>query len=282
MKSSSVVPPEKAIPERRIVVLSPHFDDIPCMLGGWLLAMRDSGALAERELHFIVVFSRSNYTARAGDANYDASPERIRFATGTRIMEDNSGLDELVGAHRYRYELGLEDECLVRGGKLSDPEFEYPHGTYEDFDAADRAILERVESRILSLLAEPDTAVVVPAAYREHKDHFIVREAARRAYALASKPDLPSAALFFQEDKPYAGLADAQERERVESFAAEDGLRAIFYAVDSEAVAALVERHYPSQFEEVYRKGIVGRGKALAYELGSGGCLDRILTRTGK
>jgi hypothetical protein len=277
MKDSKLAAPEKAIPERRIVVLGPHFDDIPCMLGGWLLAMRDRGALSDRELRFIVVFSRSNYTVRAGEANYDASPERIRFATGTRVMEDNAGLDELVGAHRYRYELGLEDECLVRGGKLSDPEFEYPHGTYEDFDETDWAILARVEARVASLLAEPDTAIVAPAAYREHKDHFIVREAARRAYAAASMSARPAARLYFQEDKPYAGLADAEERTRVDSFIAEDCLEGILYAVESEKVADLIERNYPSQFEDIYRKGIVGRGMALAAECGVDGRVDRVL-----
>jgi hypothetical protein len=277
-----LVDAELAIPEHRIVVFSPHFDDVACMLAGWLLAMQAAGSLEGREFLFIVLFSLSNYTARAGEANYDSGTERVRQATGTRLLEDIACLDELVGPHRYRYELGLEKECLLRGGRLSDPEFEFPHGTYEDFDAEDWAILARIESRAGELLAEGDTALVVPAAYREHKDHFIAREAARLAYAKAKEAGRLSASLYFLEDKPYAGLADAAESARVMAFAEEDQLNGFAYRVDSLAVAGLVQRFYPSQFEEIYRTGIVGRGRDLARKLGLEGELDAGFCAAGK
>jgi LmbE family N-acetylglucosaminyl deacetylase len=275
-----ILAPGAAIPESGIVIVSPHFDDVPCMLGGWLLAMGASGELASRRFWIIVVFSRSNYTARAGEANYDARAERIRDVSGTRLSEDCSCLDELLGAHNYRYELGLEDECLVRGNRLTDSAFEFPHGTYEDFDAADWAILERLEGRIGELLEMRDTAIVVPAAYREHKDHFLVREAARRARALAAREGRLFASVYYQEDKPYAGLADDAERERVLAFAREEGLDGIAYAVDAAAVADLVRARYPSQYEPIYRDGIVGAAKRVASDYGSASPLDRILAYT--
>ncbi len=272
-----ILTPAAALPESNIVILSPHFDDVPCMLGGWILAMRDSCGLASRRFRVVVVFSKSNYTCRAGEANYDSSPERIRAVTGTRLSEDCSCLDELLGANNYLYELGLEEECLVRGNRLTDSAFEFPHGTYEDFDAADWAILGRMEARIGDLLAMRDAAIVVPAAYREHKDHFIVREAARRSRAIAAREGRLRASLYYQEDKPYAGLGDDAERERVRAFAREEGLRELAYAVDPLAVAALVEARYPSQYEPIYLEGIVAAAERVSAEEGSNLPLDRVL-----
>ncbi len=276
-----ILTPAAAIPESRVVVVSPHFDDLPCMLGGWLLAMRDSGELAARRIEVLLVFSRSNYTARAGEANYDASPERIREVSGIRLSEDCACLDELLGAHGYRYELGLEDECLVRGNKLTDSAFEFPHGVYEDFAAADWAILERLEGRLGELLGMEDTAVVVPAAYREHRDHFLVREAARRARALASREGRLRASIYYPEDKPYAGLADEAERSRVSAFARDEGLVELAFAVDPKSVAALVRSHYPSQYEAIYETGILEASRRAAMDYGSATPLDRMLAYPG-
>jgi hypothetical protein len=276
-----ILAPEAVIPESRVIVVSPHYDDVPCMLGGWLLAMRDSGGLAMRRLSVLLVFSRSNYTARAGEANYDSGPERIREVSGTRLSEDCACLDELLGPHGYRYELGVEDECLVRGNRLTDSAFEFPHGVYEDFSAADWAILERLEGRLGELLGMEDTAIAVPAAYREHRDHFLVREAARRARDLAASEGRLRASTYYLEDKPYAGLADEAERARVSAFVREEGLVELAYAVDPKSVAALVRSHYPSQYEAIYETGILEASRRAASDYGSAAPLDRMLAYPG-
>lgn len=272
-----IASPEDAIAESKVIILSPHYDDVPCMLGGWLLAMRDAGKLASRRVGVLLVFSRSNYAARAGEANYDAGSERVRAITGTRLAEDCSCLDLLLGPHNYTYELGLEDECLVRGNRLSDTAFEFPHGVYEDFDAADWAILDRLEGRAGELLAMRDTAIVAPAAFREHKDHFLVREAVRRARARAVREGRLRATVYYQEDKPYAGLCGDAERDRVLAFAREEGLRGIAYAVDPRAVAGLVRECYPSQYEPIYEDGIIAAAERVAAEYGAASPLDRAL-----
>lgn len=252
--TGSLLPIAEVIPESTIVVFSPHFDDLLFMLGSYVLALNNTQQLNNKQFHIIVLFSRSNYQAGSGNANFDTRVERIKLATGHRVIEDQDCINELLGRYQYTYELAGEDECFVRGKQFADSDMEFPHGTYEDFDAQDHVIFARMQQRIRRWADQEDTALVFPLAFKEHIDHFIVREA---AITVAQERPRPTGATFyFQEDKPYGGLATPEELARTEAFITEHQVTSRCYAADPEAVIRLAFKHYVSQVEEVYKTGI--------------------------
>lgn len=269
-----ICPIDSLIPETDIVIFAPHYDDVLFMLGGYLLEMKGRGLLRRKRVHVQLIFPRSNYLARSGAGNFDGSPERLKLASGIRLIEDLGCLDGLIGRHSYSYELAGELECFARGKTPADSEMEFPHGMYGDFDEADRGILGRVRERVQLWARKNDTALVFPMAIKEHIDHFIVREA---GISVAEEMGgSAGAAFYFQEDKPYGGIASEEEIGRMESFIKDHRLDARAYEYDAEAVVALAFRHYPSQVEEVYRKGILDRAEALRLTYGAVGPCDRL------
>ena len=135
------------IPEKNIVVFSPHFDDVLFMLGGYINELKKEKLLDTKTFHIIIIFSRSNYLAGTGKGNFDNSLDRIKFATGKRLLEDQDCNDELLGRFNYTYELLGEDECFTRGKSFADSEMEFPHGMFEDFNENDTAIFNRMKER---------------------------------------------------------------------------------------------------------------------------------------
>lgn len=272
-----LTPVEQVIEQRRIVVFAPHFDDVLFMLGGYVHALRQAGLLGTKEFHVLVLFPRSNYLAGSGAGNFDRSLPRVKLATGQRIIEDLECLDALLGPMAYRYELAGERECFSRGKSFADSEMEFPHGMYEDFDAEDLRIFARMQARVRAYAGDADTALVFPMAIKEHIDHFIVREAAMHVLGDATVPK--RAAFYFQEDKPYGGIATPEELSRMEAFIEGNGFESRVYACDPEYVIDLAFTHYISQVEDVYRAGIRNRAAALARRLGVDAPCDRICTR---
>ncbi|AZN43056.1 hypothetical protein [Paenibacillus albus] len=198
------LPIDEVIPERNIVVISPHYDDFLFFLGGYVLELAEQGLLHTKSFRIVNVFSRSNYLAHTGSGNFDASLDRVKLATGKRLLEDLGCIDELLGPYSYGYELLGENECFTRGKQLADSEMEFPHGMYADFTEQDHAIFARMVARTKAWAALPDTALVFPLAFKEHIDHFIVREAAAAvAQELVGEA---RATFYFQEDKPYGAL----------------------------------------------------------------------------
>ena len=125
------------------------------------------------------------------------------------------------------------------------------------------------------LIVQKDTALVFPLAIKEHVDHFIVREAGiRTAKKLGASAN---AGFYFQEDKPYGGIAQKAELERIEAFILENGLKGKIYAHHPEMVIELAFKHYTSQVEEVYKKGIRKRSSFLQSFYGVDCPCDRIL-----
>lgn len=266
-----LLPIADAIPESTIVVFSPHFDDVPFMLGGYINELKQAQLLHTKRFHIIVLFSRSNYQAGSEEANADTSLERIKLATGNRVIEDQNCINELLGRYQYTYELAGEDECFTRGKQFADSDMEFPHGMYEDFDAQDYEIFARMQDRIHRWAVQEDTALVFPLAFKEHIDHFIVREA-----AIAVAREQSEATFYFQEDKPYGGLATPEELARTEAFITEHQLVSRYYAADPEEVIRLAFKHYVSQVEEVYKIGIRQRAHYWQEELSSEQPADRI------
>jgi hypothetical protein len=84
------------------------------------------------------------------------------------------------------------------------------------------------------------------------------------------------AAFYFQEDKPYGGIADETELARTDAFIKENTLEARTYACDPQKVVDLAFKHYVSQVEEVYKTGIRERSRILKDQMGADKPCDRI------
>jgi hypothetical protein len=254
-------PVENLIPERNIIVFSPHFDDVLFMLGGYILEMKKKDLLRTKRFRIMLMFGRSNYLARTGEGNFDTTLDRLKLATGKRIIEDFECLDEMFGVGGYGYEIAGELECFARGKVFANCEMEFPHGMFADFDAMDHEIYSRIQDKVRLWAAKEDTALVFPLAIKEHIDHFMIREAGA---FVASDPNAKRKARFyFQEDKPYGGIAAEAELARTETFISSHILAGMTYAYDSEALISLAFRHYPSQVEDIYRTGICNRARQL-------------------
>jgi hypothetical protein len=267
-------PIKEVIPESNIIVFSPHYDDFLFMLGGYVMELQKQGLLETKNFHVLLIFSRSNYLAGTGNNNFDTSLDRLKLATGKRVLEDMECTDELVGAFNYRYELLGERECFLRGKSYANSEMEFPHGMYDDFNDLDREIFERMKARIRHWAQQHDTALIFPTAFKEHIDHFIVREAAIEVAKEDSSEH--KAAFYFQEDKPYGGIATPEEKDRVASFVAKNNLQTKTYQYDPETMIDKAFTYYISQVEEVYKTGIRNRAAFLQQEIKSEVACDRI------
>lgn len=257
----SIAPIETVIPESHLVFFAPHFDDFALSLGGYVYELKARGLLASKRFHILLLFARSNYLARDGLTNFDASLPRLQQATGIRLLEDLGCLDELLGEHAYRYELFGEQECFVRGKAMADSPLEFPHGMYPDFTPQDRQIFQRMQERVRLWATQTDTALLFPAAIKEHIDHFIVREAGLTIARQLGRS--AQARFYFVEDKPYAGIQTPAEAGRLEQFVYENLLETRLYPTHPQAVVDLVFKHYPSQVEDVYRQGVLQRARQL-------------------
>ena len=253
------------IKEKNIVIFAPHYDDSILITGNYFLEMKEKNLLSSKTFEFVLLFARSNYLAGTGPGNFDISLDRQKLATGKRLIEDLECLDEIFGEGRYVYRVCGEKECFVRQKEFADSEMEFPHGMYEGFDDKDWAILNRLEDKVREYAQNEDTALVFPIAFKEHIDHFITREAGIRvAKELGERA---KAKFYFQEDKPYAGIASLEEKSRIETFVKENSLEKLVYKAHPEKLIELTFRHYISQVEEVYRVGIQSRCNDLKSEV---------------
>lgn len=272
--NNGLTPISELIPESNIVVFSPHFDDFLFMLGGYVTGLQKASLLSSKSFRILLIFSRSNYLAGTGNNNFDKSLDRIKLATGKRLLEDMGCLDALLGRFKYTYELFGEEECFARGKSYADSEMEFPHGMYNDFNEQDWQIFERMKGRIRHYSGLKDTALIFPTAFKEHVDHFIVRES---AITVAKEPETEkNATFYFQEDKPYGGIATATELHRTTTFITENKLNPKTYACDPEQVIDLAFTYYVSQVEEVYKTGIRERARLLQNEMNSAFPCDRM------
>jgi len=267
-------PVSELIPESNIIVFSPHFDDFLFMLGGYVIELQKQSLLATKSFHILLIFSRSNYLAGTGNNNFDSSLDRIKLATGKRLLEDMECMDALLGKFNCKYELLGEDECFTRGKNFADSEMEFPHGMYDDFNEQDWQIFERMKQRIQRWSQLKDTALIFPIAFKEHIDHFIVREA---AIEIAKNSAIEkNATFYFQEDKPYGGIATAPELSRISTFIKENNLQRKTYICDPEKVIEFAFKYYISQVEEIYKTGIRERANFLQNSMHSDFPCDRI------
>lgn len=138
---------------------------------------------------------------------------------------------------------------------------EFPQGMFPDFDQKDWAIFTRMKERISAYADKGDTALLFPLAIKEHIDHFIVREA---AIQVAQEQGLSAkASFYFQEDKPYGGIATEEEMQRLKAFVSQYPLERRVYRAYPEKMIDLAFFHYVSQVEELYKTGIRTRAEVL-------------------
>lgn len=255
--------PENVIPERTLLLLSPHYDDVILTWGGLLDGLAKSGALEQKRIRIVHVFSRSCYQARDDEGNRDHSLKRVQFATGIRLLEDLTCLDELMGFGNYEYEIKAERECVLRAKPWKPGEdFEFPQGNQSTFDEEDWRIFRRMCRYAESWLAQSDTAILVPLCVKEHVDHVLVRDAVIETRRKMGQD--AGAAVYFGEDQPYTGLADETDAEKARKVVDDLKLKAIDYRADIERKADVLMTCYPSQVEESYKKGVVDRSSQLA------------------
>lgn len=249
------------IPEDRIIVFSPHYDDFVFFLGGYIMELEDNELFFKKTYENINVFTRSNYQAGEEEGNKDTSLERIKYAVGQRIIEDLDCLDELLGKRNFKYRLLGEKESQLRGKIFADSDMEFPHGMYDDFSEEDEEIFNRVKERVKELINQDNTALIFPVGFKEHIDHFIVREAGittAREYK-----DEMNATFYFAEDKPYAGISNEEELKRIKNFIEENELETIAFRHHPQELIDLIFKHYISQVEKVYKEGIEQRNEYL-------------------
>jgi len=249
------------INENNIVVFSPHYDDFPLMMAGYIFELKAKGLFSKKRFANINVFSRSNYQLRDIHGNKDLSIERIKYAVGNRLIEDMYCMDELLGQYNYVYRLLCEYDCSLREKQTAKSAMEFHHGTYDDFDSKDWAILDRLTAVIGEYMQLEDTALVFPIGFKEHFDHFIVREAGLKSAANPS-----SARFYFAEEKPLSGIADKVETTKINDLIKENKLDTRAFLHHPKKVVDLVFKYYISQVEEVYSKGIIQRAEALCTE----------------
>jgi hypothetical protein len=272
----NILPISQVIPEKNIIVLSPHYDDTIFFMGGYIFELKAQNLLDDKRFENISVFSRSNYQARDDEGNTDTSLDRIKLASGRRIFEDLNCLDELFGDYNYKFRLLGEKESQVRGKTFADSDMEFPHGMYDSFDDSDWEIMGRLK-KVLEELAEfEDTAIVLPVGFKEHIDHFIVREAGIAVAKQLGKK--AKAKFYFAEDKPYSGIANDEELERIEQFVSANNLECKAYRHHPDKVIEVSFKHYISQVEDVYITGINQRSNYLQSLYSVNHPVDRIYT----
>jgi len=217
----------------RVVLLSPHFDDVPLSLGQSLT----DGVLSQHEVTVVVVFSRTNWTRW-----FHPTPSGPRTWASSRWRR----LEEAVAGRRFGYRvvtLGLP-EWMLRTGRsdltsLLDP----------TADVAGDPVVDQILDRVAGLVGTAD-AVAACAAIGHHVDHQVVREVGARLV----DDGVPDVA--FYEDRPYAALVPPPELDAGVDWLARRLDRKVVSVPVSGPVGSRLHRRlrrtYPSQIDELF------------------------------
>ncbi len=183
----------------RVVMLSPHCDDIPLSLGASLLA----GEWGD-EMHVVVVFSVSRYQLGKGWDN------DVDETTATRNGEERRA----AAAAGYTLEFLGFPEPGVRPGYTQITDIFNPRLPFEP-----DPVWQPVRETLLALLGRETGVVVAPLGAGNHIDHRMVTACCREAAAGAC-----SFTPVFYEDLPYAARFSSRDICRLASPLA-DGAR---------------------------------------------------------
>lgn len=211
----------------KVLVVSPHFDDVPLSLGQ---SLRD-GVLSSAAVEVRVVFGRTNWSTRV-------HPTRRRAPVVTVWRR----AEEALAARRFGYRVRSEafEEVILRSGDMDVASFRGEADPVED------PLYRPIRQCLARWRAEAEE-LWVPAGLGRHLDHRIV---ARAAAELVQRGETGVA---FYEDRPYASYLDEHD---MAAELAELGLALEPEDVSgpiSEATQRLVARCYPSQMDTFFR-----------------------------
>lgn len=233
----------------RVLVLSPHYDDVPLSL----VTSLTSGVLAECEVRSLVVFSRSNWTRW-----FTPTRRRAPLASAIRRRE------EARAARRFGYTWGRAgfEEALLRGDVDSSTLLDRTN------DMTGHPLTAEVAVRVADEVRASGPAVLLaPLGLEGHVDHLTVTAAALTPEVGGLVP------VAFYEDRPYAGHLDL---DGIAAQAARLGAGARPHEVSGQITEALqrqVMACYPSQEDPYFEVGMAGD---LAR-----GAVERVWTRPG-
>lgn len=212
---------------RDVLVVSPHFDDVPLSLGQ---SLTDGELSTARHVRVRIVFGRTNWTTRM-------HPTRGR----ARLVSAWRRAEELLGAARFGYTVRVQpvEEVILRSGS-PDPATFLGTAVLDDHPLVDRVTaMIRTWSRWADVM-------LVPAGLGRHVDHRIVAAAGARAVRAGLGE------IAFYEDRPYAAYMDDAE---VAAELAELGLDLVGQDVSGpieERTQRSVRRIYRSQMNDYF------------------------------
>ena len=191
---------------KEIVVISPHFDDVPLSLGESLR----SGLLSMHRVRVRVAFGRTNWTSKM-----HPTPERAGVVSKWRRLEETAA-GVMFG---YRWTAANWSEVVLRDGNLDSSSFLDPLVDLGDdplvsdvaewiLDIADSTVHGKRNAlgrRTGSGATSPDL-ILVPAGLGGHRDHMIIAVAAA---GLLGRLGVP---VGFYEDRPYSAYLSSVER----------------------------------------------------------------------
>ena len=243
-------PPAPATGRRTtVLVLSPHYDDVPLSL----VTSLTSGALSHCDVRSLVVFGRSNWTRW-----FEPTPGRAWLASAIRRREESRA------ARRFGYRWRRADfaEALLRGDV--DPTTLLDTRTDMTGTPLAAAVAERVLEEVRATGAD---VVLAPLGLEGHVDHLTVTAAALDPAVSGRVP------VACYEDRPYAGHLDL---EGIAAQAARLGPDLEVHEVSGPVTADLqrqVMACYPSQEDPYFDVGMAGD---LAR-----GAVERVWCRSG-
>lgn len=209
------------MPGVKVLLISPHFDDVPLSLGQRLLDGEFDGA----RVTVGVVFSRSNWVKWF-------SPTRRRWPIATAIRY----AEELENGRRFGYRVtrGGFEEVLLRTPLRVAADFRNPELPLDgDLVSSVSALLEGWSRGV--------DRVIAPLGVGDHVDHRIVASAAAELASVRR--------IEFYEDRPYASQFPVDD---VDAWA--ERLGGLQLADDGPLVTARKHERvwYPSQLHKVF------------------------------
>jgi LmbE family N-acetylglucosaminyl deacetylase len=214
----------------RVVVVSPHFDDVPLSLGESLR----SGVLSRCRVEVRVAFARTDWTRWV-----HPSPARAPFVGALRRSEEFLA-SRCFG---YRFRTGRWAEVVLRTGVLDPASFLDP-----GLDLSGEPLVEEIGAWLDHLCSGADSTrpalLLVPAGLGGHLDHRIVAAA-----AVGRRMPVP---VGFYEDRPYASYLDDGARAR-QLAAVTAGLQRVEFSPPvRRATQRLARICYPSQIDHYF------------------------------
>lgn len=187
------MPDQEHIDYENVLVLSPHFDDVPLSLGESLR----SGWLSTTNVDVRVIFGATNWTTHL----YPTASRAPLVSKWRRIEENIAGA--LFG---YNWWAAGWQEVVLRLDTMDSAEFLDPQ-----IDVASDPLTQEIAEWLYTVVTAPlsgnlPDVVLAPAGMGNHLDHRIVSAAALR---VMPRVDVPIA---LYEDRPYCSYLSSNER----------------------------------------------------------------------